>query len=89
MNPLKLKLHWQILIALVLAVLVGLAVGRETGVLGVTFYSIFDFVGKLFLNALKMLIVPLIISSIVVGVAGVGGTHGLGRLGARPSAITP
>jgi proton glutamate symport protein len=83
MNPLKLKLHWQILIALVLAVLVGLAVARETGVLGVTFYSIFDFVGKLFLNALKMLIVPLIISSIVVGVAGVGGTHGLGRLGGK------
>lgn len=83
MNPLKLKLHWQILIALVLAVLVGLAVGRETGILGVSFYSIFDFVGKLFLNALKMLIVPLIISSIVVGVAGVGGTHGLGRLGGK------
>lgn len=83
MNPLKLKLHWQILIALVLAVLLGLVVGRETGVLGVTFYSIFDFVGKLFLNALKMLIVPLIISSIVVGVAGVGGTHGLGRLGGK------
>jgi len=83
MNPPKLKLHWQILIALALAVLVGLALDQETGVLGVTFYSIFDFVGKLFLNALKMLIVPLIISSIVVGVAGVGGTHGLGRLGGK------
>ena len=83
MNPLKLKLHWQILIALGLAVLVGLALDRETGILGVTFYSIFDFVGKLFLNALKMLIVPLIISSIIVGVAGVGGTHGLGRLGGK------
>jgi Na+/H+-dicarboxylate symporter len=83
MNPLKLKLHWQILIALGLAVLVGLGLDRETGILGVTFYSIFDFVGKLFLNALKMLIVPLIISSIIVGVAGVGGTHGLGRLGGK------
>lgn len=83
MNPLKLKLHWQILIALAVAVLLGLALDRETGVLGVTFYSIFDFVGKLFLNALKMLIVPLIIASIVVGIAGVGGTHGLGRLGGK------
>ena len=83
MNPLKLKLHWQILIALVLAVLVGLVIGRETGILGVTFYSIFDFVGKLFLNALKMLIVPLIVSSIIVGVAGIGGSHGLGRLGGK------
>ena len=45
MNPLKLKLHWQILIAMALAVLAGLAVGQEAGIFGVTFYSIFDFVG--------------------------------------------
>ncbi len=80
---LSLKLHWQILIALVLAVAVGLLTGTEAGLFGITFYSIFDFVGKLFLNALKMLIVPLIVSSIIVGVAGIGGTHGLGRLGGR------
>jgi Na+/H+-dicarboxylate symporter len=83
MNPLKLKLHWQILLALGLAVLVGLALDRDASILGVTFYSIFDFVGKLFLNALKMLIVPLIVSSIVVGVAGLGGAQGLGRLGGK------
>jgi proton glutamate symport protein len=83
MNPLKLKLHWQILIALVVAILVGLAVGREGNILGLTFYSVFDFLGKMFLNALKMLIVPLIVSSIIVGVAGVGGSHNLGRLGGK------
>jgi Na+/H+-dicarboxylate symporter len=80
---LSLKLHWQILIALVLAIAVGLLTGTEAGLFGITFYSIFDFAGKLFLNALKMLIVPLIVSSIIVGVAGIGGTHGLGRLGGR------
>ncbi|MBK1724396.1 dicarboxylate/amino acid:cation symporter [Thiocystis violacea] len=83
MPPFKLKLHWQILIALVLAILVGLAVGREAGLFGVSFYAIFDFVGKLFLNALKMLIVPLIVSSIIVGVAGLGGSDNLGRLGGK------
>ncbi|NEV64298.1 dicarboxylate/amino acid:cation symporter [Thiorhodococcus minor] len=83
MFPFKLKLHWQILIALVLAVLVGLAVGREAGIFGVSFYAIFEFVGKLFLNALKMLIVPLIVSSIIVGVAGLGGSDNLGRLGGK------
>jgi len=80
---LRLKLHWQILIALVLAVIAGLLTGTEAGLFGITFYSIFDFVGKLFLNALKMLIVPLIVSSIIVGIAGIGGTHGLGRLGGK------
>ncbi|ADC61209.1 dicarboxylate/amino acid:cation symporter [Allochromatium vinosum] len=83
MSLLKLKLHWQILIALVLAVLVGLIVGRETGLFGVSFYAIFDFVGQLFLNALKMLIVPLIVSSIIVGVSGLGGSEHLGRLGGK------
>lgn len=80
---LKLKLHWQILIALGLAVVVGQLTGTEAGVFGVSFYSVFEFVGKLFLNALKMLIVPLIVSSIIVGIAGIGGSGGLGRMGAK------
>jgi len=80
---LRLKLHWQILIALALAVVAGLLTGTEGGLLGVTFYSMFDFVGTLFLNALKMLIVPLIVSSIIVGIAGIGGSQNLGRLGGK------
>jgi len=80
---LRLKLHWQILIALALAVVAGLLAGTEAGLFGVTFYSLFDFVGKLFLNALKMLIVPLIVSSIIVGIAGIGGSQNLGRLGGK------
>jgi len=83
MAYLRLKLHWQILIALALAVVVGMLTGTETGLFGVTFYAVFDFVGKLFLNALKMLIVPLIVSSIIVGIAGIGGSQNLGRLGGK------
>ena len=83
MSLLKLKLHWQILIALVLAVVVGLIVGRETGLFGVSFYAIFDFVGQLFLNALKMLIVPLVVSAIISGVASIGDGPGLGRMGGK------
>ncbi len=79
----RLALHWQILIAIGLAVPAGLLAGEEAGILGVTFYSVFDFIGTLFLNALKMLIVPLIASSMIVGVAGIGGSDALGRLGGR------
>ena len=71
----KLKLHWQILIALLLALIAGTAAGDKGAIFGVTFYSIFDFFGTLFLNALKMLIVPLIVSSIIVGIAAVSYTH--------------
>ncbi|MCG6897279.1 MAG: dicarboxylate/amino acid:cation symporter [Thiocapsa sp.] len=83
MSALKLRLHWQILIALVLAIAIGLLIERDTGLFGVTLYAIFAFLGELFLNALKMLIVPLIFSSIIVGVAGIGGSGNLGRLGGK------
>ena len=39
------------------------------------------------LNALKMLIVPLIASSMIVGVSGLGGSADLGRLGLRTIAF--
>ena len=80
----KLKLHWQIIIALGVAVVAGLLTGTEAGLFGVTFYSVYDFFGTLFLNALKMLIVPLVASSIIIGIAGIGQQHGhLGRLGGK------
>ena len=80
---LRLQLHWQILIALVLAVIAGLVTGKDAGVFGITFYQFYDFFGTLFLNALKMLIVPLIVASIVVGMMGMGSGDRLGRLGGK------
>ncbi|MDH5766191.1 MAG: dicarboxylate/amino acid:cation symporter [Gammaproteobacteria bacterium] len=80
---LQLQLHWQILIALGLAVLAGILTGTDAGFLGITFYQLYDFFGSLFLNALKMLIVPLIVSSIIVGMMGIGSGDRLGRLGGK------
>ncbi|MGI9308238.1 MAG: dicarboxylate/amino acid:cation symporter [Gammaproteobacteria bacterium] len=79
----KLKLHWQILIAIGLAVMAGLASGEHGAVVGVPLYGVYDFIGTLFINALKMLIVPLVSSSIIVGVAGLGSSGDLGKLGGR------
>ncbi len=79
----KLKLHWQIAIALVLAVAAGLITGKEGALFGVRFYEVYAFIGQLFLNALKMLIVPLILSSIIVGISGIGSGSALGRLGGK------
>ncbi|WP_455200972.1 dicarboxylate/amino acid:cation symporter [Kaarinaea lacus] len=79
----KIKLHWQIIIALVLAVIAGSITGQEMGIGNFKFYDLYAFVGTLFLNALKMLIVPLIASSIIIGIAGISGHHGLGRMGGK------
>ena len=79
----SLQLHWQILIALVLAVIAGMLSGDGAGVWGISFFQVYDFLGTLFLNALKMLIVPLIISSIIVGIMGIGSGDNLSRLGGK------
>ena len=80
---LRLKLHWQILIAIALAGLVGRLAGESAALFDVPLVSVFGFFGTLFINALKMLIVPLIASSIIVGVAGIGSTGNLGKLGGK------
>ncbi len=83
MRQRRLALHWQILIALALAVMAGRLSGVNGTTLGIRWFAVYDFVGTLFLNGLKMLIVPLIASSIIVGVSGIGGEGSLGRLGLR------
>lgn len=82
-NPLKWKLHTQILAAIILAVIAGSLSGVEGRSLGIHWYSVYDFIGRVFLNALKMLIVPLIVSSIIVGIAGIAKGGRLGMLGAK------
>lgn len=42
-----------------------------------------SWMGDLFLRALKMIIIPLIFSSLAAGVAGIGGSGNLGRLGLK------
>ncbi len=79
---LALPLHWQILLALLLAVTVGLIFDEHSEVFGVTLLSATDYLGSLFLNALKMLIVPLIVASIIVGMMGLD-AGALGRLGGK------
>ncbi|HBQ45355.1 MAG TPA: dicarboxylate/amino acid:cation symporter, partial [Thiomicrospira sp.] len=79
----KLALHWQILIALVFAALAGFLSGTETTIFGVPWIAIYTFIGTLFLNALKMIVVPLVVSAIITGVANVGDNGGFGRLGGK------
>lgn len=71
----KIELHWQILITLILGVLYGVFF---------TPYVIYvEWMGDLFLRGLKMIIVPLILTSIISGVANIGNAENLGRLGIK------
>lgn len=83
----KLALHWQILSALILAVSVGKLTGTTGDLFGVTFYAMYDFIGRLFLNALQMLIVPLVAASIITGMASIGRSGRLGSVGGKTLAF--
>ena len=82
MNPFRWKLHWQILLSLILAALFGALIlpGMGEG-FNANFVSFCQFIGKLFMNALKMVIVPLIVASIIAGVMHLGAEKGVGRVG--------
>ncbi len=110
----KIKLHWQVLIALGLAVVAGAlsmkglffeaettdfahyiqrwlegatGLGVDQKLLGFSMVPVYQFVGELFLNALKMVVVPLIAASVITSIAGMGTTTGLGRLGLKTIAF--
>lgn len=71
----KIKLHWQILIGIALGVLYGIFLTDQVHYV--------DWLGKLFLRALKMIIIPLIMSSIISGVANLGGGPAFKKMGSK------
>src|SRR3990167_2434080 len=80
------KLTWYILAGMVLGVVVGYAV--HIGIPASDPW--FDYLGKtfkllsdIFLNLIKLLVAPLVLSTIVVGIAHMGDSGALGRIGVR------
>ncbi len=71
----KVALHWQILIGIILGILLGAFVPVITPIISI--------LGTIFLRALKMIVVPLIFSSLVCGVTNIGEGNSLGRVGLK------
>lgn len=71
----KIALHWQILIALILAVPFGIFLKE--------YVSWISWLGDIFLRALKMVVIPLILFSMISGVANIGSGSSLGRIGLK------
>ena len=49
--------------------------------------GLFGMIGRMFVNALQMLVVPLVFFSLICGVAGIGDIRILGRVGGRSFAL--
>jgi DAACS family dicarboxylate/amino acid:cation (Na+ or H+) symporter len=86
-KPKGMALHTRILIGLAVGVIAGLAVNKGFGGDHPRVVWIVDNftqpIGQLFLRLLLMIVVPLVFSSLVVGVAGIGDIRKLGRVGLK------
>lgn len=77
----KLALHWQIIIGLVLGIIWAL-LSSTLGWTNFTINWIAPF-GTIFINLLKLIAVPLVLFSVISGVANIGDPASLGRMGGK------
>ncbi|MDQ2937292.1 MAG: dicarboxylate/amino acid:cation symporter [Acidobacteriota bacterium] len=86
-KPKGLALHTRILIGLAVGVIAGVTVnyafGGDHPRVAWIIDNITQPIGQLFLRLLLMIVVPLVFSSLVVGVAGIGDIRKLGRVGLK------
>ncbi len=81
MSKRKLALHWKIIIGLLLGVLWAV-IASFTGLSSFTIDWIDPF-GTIFINLLKLIAVPLVLFSIIGGIAGMGDPSSLGKIGLK------
>ncbi len=79
----------KIIVAMVLGIILGLTINvlnlNVEGSFINTYVTegLFAIIGKLFINSLKMLVVPLVLVSLICGVCGIGDIRLLGRIGTK------
>ncbi|MDX8291055.1 cation:dicarboxylase symporter family transporter [Metabacillus indicus] len=78
MKKIRLGLASQIFIGLTLGILVGVVWFNDPRVA-----AVLQPLGDLFLRLIKMIVIPIVISSLIVGVAGAGNGKHVGRLGGK------
>lgn len=84
MSFMRLSLAWKILIALALGIIAG-SVLHEMG--GDTrewlVVNVLAPAGQIFIRLIKMIVLPIVVSSLIVGIAGFGDAKKLGRVGLK------
>ena len=91
-RPKGMALHNRILIGLIVGVVAGVSLNALLGGsdprLAWVIANITEPIGTFFLRLLLMIVIPLVFSSLVVGVAGIGDVRRLGRVGLKAFAYT-
>jgi len=73
----------KVFFAIILAILAGWLTGVDQTLFGVPYVQFYQLIGQLFLNALNLVVVPLVCASIITGTARMGGEQSFGKLGAK------
>jgi len=81
MKNFKFSLAWQILIALILGIVVGAVLHNQPEIKDSIVNNVLTPLGKIFISLIKMIVIPIVFSTLILGIAGVGSTKSLGRLG--------
>jgi proton glutamate symport protein len=79
------QLHWRIIIGLILGLIYGVIAARQ-GWMTFTDHWIAPF-GRIFMNLLKLIAVPLVLTSLVTGVASLSDVGKLSRMGGKTIAL--
>jgi len=83
MKKAKLSLAWQILIGLILGIAIGALLNHFSAEKAWWISNVLQPAGDIFIRLIKMIVIPIVISSLVVGIAGVGDAKKLGRIGLK------
>ncbi|AYO54805.1 glutamate/aspartate:proton symporter GltP [Acinetobacter wuhouensis] len=81
MKKMKISLAWQIVIALFLGILVGAFLHNTPELRGDIVANFLQPLGKIFINLIKMIVVPLVLSMLILGIANAGDSKSVGKLG--------
>src|SRR3954463_7153546 len=83
----RLGLTTKVLIALATGLVAGAAIAASGNPSLAKVPGYLEPIGTIWVNALRMVVVPLVVSAIIVGVNSLGDSRSVGRIGARAIAV--
>lgn len=79
----KITLAWKIFLALNLGIILGMMLHNQTELRDWIVCTFLSPAGEVFIRMIKMIVVPIVIATLVVGIAGIGDAKKLGSIGLK------
>ncbi|URJ30270.1 glutamate/aspartate:proton symporter GltP [Blochmannia endosymbiont of Camponotus sp.] len=83
MKKFKITLAWQIFFALNLGIILGIILHNQIELKDWMITTFLSPAGEIFIRMIKMIVVPIVMATLVVGIAGIGDARKLGSIGLK------